>query len=464
MSDAFAGRDRDGTGGDQRRRSTHRRRPPPRPLPLLRAALPRLRRRRPALGVEIPPARNSAPCSRGLPRCRSTRRCRRAGSIRTRSAIGSSSSSATTTGRLALAVPRDRRPSIEQFREFVVHRSALPAQGGRPAQLGDPAPRRAAEDGAAGGPGRRVRRRPAASECTRASSPRRCGHSASTTARTHTSTALPGSTLATVNLMSALGAAPSAPRRDRRPPGDVRDDLIAARIAATATPCAGSASARGDRLLRRARRGRRRPREHRRLRPGRRAGQAGAGARRRHPLRRPRAAPPRGSASPARLLRAWEDGETSLREPRPQPPSTRRPEVRLRRPTSCRCAGRARGRSRSSPPTCAVSAAGRRGDRRRRLAAGALRSARRGAGGGVRHLAPRPDLDFPEWARSNGVLTGVRECPKRAGRARRRRRPLRARDAAPRRRTCSTRRTWCGRRTTSTSCPGTRAGTPPARC
>ena len=35
----------------------------------------------------------------------------------------------------------------------------------------------------------------------------------------------PGETLATVNLMSATGPAPQPARSDRRPPGDVRDDL-----------------------------------------------------------------------------------------------------------------------------------------------------------------------------------------------------------------------------------------------
>ena len=64
----------------------------------------------------------------------------------------------------------------------------------------------------------------------------------------------------------------------------------------------------------------------------------------------------------------------------------------------------------------------------------------------------------------DGVVTGVRECSPRAGRDRRRRRPLRAGGAAAGRWSCSARPTWFGRRTTSPSCPGTPAGTPPARC
>ena len=217
-------------------------------------------------------------------------------------------------GRLALApargrgrpraVPRVRRPPL-----------ALPAEGGRPAQLGDPAARRPGEDGAAGGAGRRVRRRPAASGCTRRSSPRRCGRSASTTARTPTSTA------------------------SRRDPGDGQPDVGARACAASrrgaivghlamfemtsAQPNRryGNAlrrlgfDARGDRLLRRARRGRRGAREHRRLRPRRRPG-----------ARRSRSWPRTSSSAPGpcsiledrfarHLLAAWEQGETSLRRP-----------------------------------------------------------------------------------------------------------------------------------------------------
>ena len=47
--------------------------------------------------------------------------------------------------------------------------------------------------------------------------------------------AIPGYTLATVNLMSLLGPPPALARRDRRPPRAVRDDLVDTRTGATPT-------------------------------------------------------------------------------------------------------------------------------------------------------------------------------------------------------------------------------------
>lgn len=117
---------------------------------------------------------------------------------------------------------------------------------------------------------------------------------------------VPGETLATVNLMSALGL-----RRERR--GAIVGHLAMFEMTSS-LPNRRYGNAlrrlgltRGHRLLRRARGGGCGPREHRRPRPGGRAGSPGAGAGRGHPLRRPRPPPPR------RSLRASGPGELAGR-------------------------------------------------------------------------------------------------------------------------------------------------------
>ena len=106
-------------------------------------------------------------------------------------------------------ISRPRR-SIEEFREFVVHRSLYQLKESDPhswaiPRLTGPAKTALLEvqgDEYGGGRPERMHSR---------SSPRRCGRSGSTIARTPTSGTFPATTLATVNLMSALGL-----RRSRR--------------------------------------------------------------------------------------------------------------------------------------------------------------------------------------------------------------------------------------------------------
>ena len=81
----------------------------------------------------------------------------------------------------------------------------LPAQGGRSALLGDPAPVGRAEGGARRDPGRRVRRRPRRSGSTRSCSRTRWRALGLDARYGAYLDHLPGDTLATVNLMSLFG-------------------------------------------------------------------------------------------------------------------------------------------------------------------------------------------------------------------------------------------------------------------
>ena len=155
----------------------------------------------------------------------------------------------------------------------------LPAQGGRPAHLGDPAADRAGQGGAGGDPGRRVRRRPAGADARGAVRRRDARSSAWTTRTAPTSTGAggrrsrPASTRCRCSACTGAGAArplghlaalemtssvPNAPLRRRPAPARLR--------------------AGGDPLLRRARRGGRGARAGGRARPVRRAGRRRAGA------------------------------------------------------------------------------------------------------------------------------------------------------------------------------------------
>ena len=100
-----------------------------------------------ALARAVPRPQPVAPDARAPGADRAHRRRRRA-------AAGARSCSATA--------------DLEQFREFVVHRSHLPPQGGRPAHLGDPPAARRRQGRAGGDPGRRVRRRPPRADARRA--------------------------------------------------------------------------------------------------------------------------------------------------------------------------------------------------------------------------------------------------------------------------------------------------------
>ena len=98
----------------------------------------------------------------------------------------------------------------------------------------------------------------------------------------------------------AVRAAPPAARGDRRPPRAVRDDLLDPQPRYAARRCAGSATtAAATEFFDEHVAGRRRPREHRRGRPRRRARAPGAGARGADPVRRPR---PRRCSTPAGAL------------------------------------------------------------------------------------------------------------------------------------------------------------------
>ena len=108
------------------------------------------------------------------------------------------------------------RARCEQMREFVIHRSAYQLKEADPHSWAIPRLSRRAEGGAGRDPGRRVRRRAARAHARRSCSPTRWTRSASTPRYGAYLDALPGVTLATVNLMSLLRPAPPPPRRDRR--------------------------------------------------------------------------------------------------------------------------------------------------------------------------------------------------------------------------------------------------------
>ena len=151
----------------RRRRPALRRRLQPGALLLLRAALPRLRRRRRALGVGPGPARAPRAVGGGL----RDRAGRGAGGLdaaaghRRHHGRRPASDHRRRRRTVALAPPRDAR-----------HRRAvsgvpraplgLPAQGGRPALVGDRAPVRPAQGRAGRDPVRRVRRRETRRACT----------------------------------------------------------------------------------------------------------------------------------------------------------------------------------------------------------------------------------------------------------------------------------------------------------
>ena len=102
----------------------------------------------------------------------------------------------------------------------------LPAQGGRPALVGHPAPRRRAEGGAGRDPGRRVRRRPARAHARRACSPTPMD-ALGLDARYGAYLDLhPGRHARDGQPDVAVRPAPAPARRDRRPPRAVRDDLL----------------------------------------------------------------------------------------------------------------------------------------------------------------------------------------------------------------------------------------------
>ena len=93
----------------------------------------------------------------------------------------------------SLSAYMEAEGTIEQFREFAIHRSAYQLKEADPHTLGDPAPHRPRQGGARRDPARRIRQRRASSTCTPTSSPRSSTSSASTTPTGRTSTGSPPS-------------------------------------------------------------------------------------------------------------------------------------------------------------------------------------------------------------------------------------------------------------------------------
>ena len=294
----------------ERGRPAGRRGPPARALLLLRAALPRAARRRRALGVV---RRRCSPLRAAL-----EERFERALRERGRAAEPAPRARARWTSRCARSPTPTTAPSLSRYMEREATRRpgarvpgpplGLPAQGGRPALVGDPAPERPPKaalveiqaDEYGGGRPERIHAQLFADAMARAGPRRR--------ATAPTSTTCPAATLATVNLMSLCGL-------HRRLRGAIVGHLalfemtssIPNRRYATGLRRLGF-DGRGDAVLRRARRGRRRARGRRRRRPRRRARAAGAGARRRHPLGRERAGRGRG---PLGRARCWAPGRAA---------------------------------------------------------------------------------------------------------------------------------------------------------
>ena len=167
----------------------------------------------------------------------------------------------------------ERAATLEQLREFLMHRSAYQLKEADPHSWAIPRLTGRPEGGDGRDPGRRVRRRPPRAHPRRSCSPTtHARRSASTTPTAPTSTGSPAITLATVNLMSLCGL-------HRRWRGAIVGHLALFEMTSS-VPNRRYASglrrlgfdARDDRVLRRARRGRRRARGDRRRRPRRRAG------------------------------------------------------------------------------------------------------------------------------------------------------------------------------------------------
>ena len=137
----------------------------------------------------------------------------------------------------------ERQATLEQLLEHVVHRSAYQLKEADPHSWAIPrldgAPKAALlevqADEYGGGRPERMHSRAVRQDDA--------GAGARPIARTPTSTVLPGITLATVNLMSAFGLRRRRRGAHRRPPGDVRDDLLGPQPPLRQRLCAGSASA-----------------------------------------------------------------------------------------------------------------------------------------------------------------------------------------------------------------------------
>ena len=300
---------------------------------LLRAALPRLAGVDDALGVAAVAARAGAPCSRTpLERGPAGRWSRRrqpagdAGPADVPARAGRARRRATTARRSRRTCTRRR--TLEQFREFLVHRSVYHLQRGRPAHLGDPAAARAGQGRAGGDPGRRVRRRAGRSGCTSRCSPRHARARASTTPTARYLDASPGDTLAGPTSCRCSGC--TAGWR-----GALLGHLAALEMTSSLPnrrygngPAPARLRRRRDRVLRRARRGRRGARADRRRTTCAGPSSRRAGAGRRRPVRR-RLLPRRWTrGSPRTLLDRWAAGAlAALRERGRRRVAARAPDV-----------------------------------------------------------------------------------------------------------------------------------------
>ncbi|CAA9244707.1 MAG: FIG01125890: hypothetical protein, partial [uncultured Blastococcus sp.] len=246
--------------GRGRRRRAHRRGPADQPRRPLRAALPRLRRRLGGPGVGPRPP---APARRA--RAPSPRRA----AAGRRSDPGRRGVDRPAAG---LARRRRRRPVAVLVHGQAGHARAvagvphaavgLPPQGGRPAHLRHPPALRPDEGRDGGDPGRRVRRRlrrPDAQRALRraAGRPRPRRRLRGAVGRR------PGPGVRLGQHDVPLRPAPALARRGPGPPDGGRDDVVGAQPALLGRTAPAGLRRAGDRLLRRARGGRRRARADR---------------------------------------------------------------------------------------------------------------------------------------------------------------------------------------------------------
>ncbi len=216
------------------------------------------------------------------------------------------------------AAPRIPDPQID-----------LPAQGSRPAHLGDPAADRPGQGCAGGDPGRRVRRRPPGPHAQRTVRPDHARAGAGRPLR-RLRGRRPGHLPRLGQHDVPLRAEPQAPRGHRRASGDLRDDVLPAEPAVRQRFPAPRIRGRCDRVLRRARRGGRRPRTDRGQGSRRRARGGGTGPFPGRPVRRDGGAGHRRPRSPRT---SWGHGTTAgprcarLSPPRSDPDPGHQPQT-----------------------------------------------------------------------------------------------------------------------------------------
>ena len=146
----------------------------------------------------------------------------------------------------AVPLPGDAGDARADAASYVVHRSAYQLKEADPHSWAIPRLAGRAQGGAGGDPGRRVRRRPSRSACTRRCSPRRWTRLGLDATYGAYLDRLPGVDAGDGQPDVAVRPAPAPARRARRPPRRVRDDLLDAQPPLRQRRCAGSARRRGD--------------------------------------------------------------------------------------------------------------------------------------------------------------------------------------------------------------------------